>query len=245
MSMFGNLTENGLEEAKDVIGGGGVKESGIYSGKIKLAYAGKSRGGAQFIAIHVDLDGFEYRETMYITNRNGENFYLNKQDNTKKMPLPGFTTVNDLCLITTGKPLAEQDTEEKVVKLYDFDAKAEVPQNVPVLTDMIGQDITFGLIKQIEDKNVQDASGNYVPSGETRETNTIDKFFDPDSRMTVAEAKAEAETAEFIEKWDAKNTGKTRNRAKGAAGNAGKSGAPGKPAAGGAPAPKKSLFGKG
>ncbi|MFR7882301.1 MAG: hypothetical protein ACLU5J_13140 [Christensenellales bacterium] len=37
-----------------------------------------------------------YTETIYITNKEGKNYFLNKQDPTKKVPLPGFTLIDDL-----------------------------------------------------------------------------------------------------------------------------------------------------
>lgn len=131
--------------------------------------------------------------------------------------------------------------EEKVVNLYDFEAKKELPKNVIVLTDVIGKPITVGVIKQIVDKNVKDSSGNYVPSGETREENVIDKAFHQESKRTVSEIRAGLDEAVFYPKWVEKNQGKPpRNRAKGAEG---KTGAPGQPpAAGQAAKPKSSLF---
>ena len=241
MNMFGNLTQDGLEESTDRLGGGGTLESDAYKGTVKLAYAGKARASdAQSVTVHIDIAGFEFRETLWVTNRTGQNFYVDKQDATKKHPLPGFTTADDLCLLTTGHGLSEQAIEEKVVKLYDFEAKKELPQNVPVLTGMIGKEIGVGLIKRIVDKNVKDSAGIYVPSGETREENSVDKFFHAESGRTVAEFKAGTADAAFQTKWAEKNRGKTQNRAKGAPG---KAGTPARPQAVAGAKPASSLFG--
>lgn len=242
MKMFGNLTQDGLEEAGDRIGGGGVVDSGVYDGTVKLAYAGKAQSSnAQSITIHLDLGGREYRETLWITNRNGENFWLDKQDPTKKNPLPGFTTIDDLCLLTTGYSLSEQTVEEKVVKLYDFETKKDLPQSVQVLTTLIGKPISAAILKQTVDKNKKDANGVYQPTGETRDENVVDKFFHAETGRTVTEVKQGMATASFKEKWADKNTGTVRNRAKGAPGNTGTPGAPAAPAANQAPA--TSIFG--
>ena len=240
MSLFGDLKDDGLEESGDVLGGGGTLESGAHEAIIKLAFAGKSQSSnARSLVVHFDINGFEYRETYWITNKNGENFYTDKKDNTKRHQLPGYSIVNSLCLLSTGFPLSEQEGEEKTVNLYDFDAKKELPKSVPVLTDLIGKPITIGLLKQIVDKTAKDDSGKYNPTGETREENVADKFFHAESHRTVTEVKGGLEEAVFYEKWVEKNTGKTRNRAKGVEG---KSGAPSK---GGKAStePKKSLFG--
>lgn len=235
---FGGLDTTGLEAPRDTLGGGGALESGVYDGVIKLAYAGVSRNGARSLTIHLDINGREYRETLYVTNREGKNYY---ERNKKKNPLPGFTVANDLALLTTGLPLSEQDIEERVVKLYDFDAKAEVPTKVLAVISLHGKPVKVGIIKEIVDKNVKNGAGEYVPSGETREQNTIDKVFHAETGKTVAEYTNKVEKAEFIHKWEERNKGQTRDRS--TAGGA-KTGVPGlkSPADTGKPQ-TKSLFG--
>lgn len=243
MSLFGNLTNEGLEETQDRLGGGGARESGVYEATIKTAYAGQSEGGAKNVTLLLDTPEGEYRETVYVTNRAGENFFLNKQDKTKKVPLPGFTTIDDICIMTTDKPLSEQAVEDKVVKIYDFDAKAELPKSVPVLTELTGKKVYIGVIKTIENKN-EKVGDEYVPTAETRDVNSIDKVFHHPSKITVVEARRGAAEPEFHDKWAEKNKGVTRDKRtiKDGAGTAGR---PGKsaPQAGGAAAPRKSLFG--
>ena len=245
MKMFGNLTQDGLEESSDRLGGASVFETGIYDGIVKVAYVGKaSASNSQSVTVIVDISGREYKETIWVTTKDGNNFYPDKQDKTKKMPLPGFTTVDDLCLLTTGQPLSEQAAEEKVVSIYDFDLKKDMPTNVPVLTDLIGKPITLGIVRETVDKQKKNSAGLYENTGETRDQNTIDKLFHTESGRTVAEFRAQLEVATFKAKWAEKNTGKTRMRAKGAEGQSGAPGAAkfGMPA-GGAGKASKSLFG--
>jgi hypothetical protein len=246
-SLFGNLKSDGLEASTDNLGGGSfTRESDIYSGKIKMAYAGAAKSGARFVQLIVDLpDGKEYKETVYITNKAGENFYLNKSDNSKKVPLPGFTTIDDICLCATGKPLAEQDAEEKIVKIYDFEAKAELPTSVPVLIELLGQDISLAILKVTENKQAKNASGVYEATAETRDINSIDKVFNTATQMTVVEARNKAEAPVFWDNWLERNKGKTRDKTSKVTGNPGAPGAArsGPPQAGAAPA-RQSLFGK-
>ena len=251
MSLFGNLKSDGLEQTQDRLGGGyQPKETDIYTGKIKALYAGKSAGGAQSVSLILSLaDGSEYRETFWITNKKGENFFLNKADKTKTVPLPGFTIVDDLCLVTTGKPLAEQDTEEKTIKLYDSEAKKELPKAVPMLVEALGLEVSLGIVKVLENKNEKQGD-EYVPTAETRELNATDKVFHTETRMTVVEAREGAEVAKFWDSWLERNKGNTRDKRTIKDGQAGTAGAPkaagasaaAAPAAGGAP--RKSLFGK-
>ena len=248
MSIFGNLTNEGLEETTDRLGGFQIRATDIYPATIKAAYAGQSDGGARNVTIVVELPDGEYSETIYVTNKKGENWFLNQNDKSKKVPLPGFTTIDDICLVTTGKSLSEQDTEEKVVKIYDFDERKELPKAVPMLVDLIGQTLFLGIVQQTVDKNQKNEStGEYEPTGETRDENVIEKVFHDPTKMTVVEARQGATEPVFFEKWLSKNKGIVRNKAKGADGKGTQSGRPG----GGAPqsgngGQKKtsSLFGK-
>ena len=245
---FNKLNTDGMEEAKDVLGGGfGAVDSDVYAGTIKAAFAGKSGSSNAMnmtfvIGINVNGQDREYRETVYVTNKTGTEHFYTKGD--KKYPLPGFTQANDICLLSTGHDLAAQNFEEKVIKLYDFDAQGEVPTKVQMAVDLIGKPITVAILKQLEDKTKKnDATGAYEPTGETRETNTIDKVFHTESGRTVSEVVRKLDAGEFKDKWLDKNKGQVRDKTSKAAG---KSGTPGQAAAapGAAkPAQSKSLFG--
>ncbi len=247
MSIFGNLKSEGLEETQDRLGGVNVRDTDIYPVTIKAAYAGKSDGGATSVSLILNLpDGTEYNETNYVTNKKGENFFLNKNDNSKKVPLPGFTIIDDICLVCTGKPLSEQDTEEKVLKIYDYNEKKEMPKTVPVLSELTGQTFFAGIVQQTVDKTKKnDSTGDYEPTGETRQENIIEKVFHDPSKLTVVEARNNQSEPDFYTKWQEKNKGVTRNRSKAnkdsASGSAPQSGRPGGNAAA---KPTASLFGK-
>lgn len=244
---FGNLSNDGLEQARDVLGGGGVVfDSDVYDGTIKLAYYGAAQSGAKFLAVHIQIGDREYRETMYVTNKAGQNYW---EKDGKRNPLPGYTTANDLALMSTGYNLGDSELgwEEKVVQLWDFDAKAEIPKKVIVATEMLGKPITVAILKQIEDKSKKNEStGEYEPTGETRETNTIDKVFHSESGKTFSEFVAK-KPAEFKDKWQAKNQGQVRDKSKGLPGKSGAPGRSGAPSsannAGAGAARKGSLFG--
>jgi hypothetical protein len=237
--MLENLRmDDSIQEDGDILGGFSVLDSNLYDFAVEVAYLDKSEHGAMSFNIHgADKNGNRLRQTLWITNRNGENFYINK--NGGKRYLPGFTHANNICLLTVGKDLVDIEPEEKAIKLYDFETRQEIPIKKAVLTDLIGTEITLGMLKVVEDKNVKNADGVYVPSGETREVNEIDKVFRTRDGFTVTEIRAENEEPAFKEKWLAKNVGTVRNKAKGATpGNA--------PAAAGsnqaAPKPTNSLF---
>lgn len=241
MSFFTDLTKDNLEQEDDRLGGGGgLLDTGIYSATVKLAYAGQSANGARNVNLIFQMpNGNEFRETIYITNRKGEHFYLR---DGKQMPLPGFSMIDSLCTIATEKPLAEQETSERVVKLYDFDQKAEVNTKVTVLTDLLGKSVSLAILRVLENKSVKDSNNVYQPTAETRELNTIDKVFHTETKLTVSEARKGLEAGEFWDKWEAKNAGKTRDSRKIKGDGVGNASAPQQ--ASQVLAPKKSLFSK-
>lgn len=240
MGLFSDMDTAGHEENKDVLGGYSPLETDIYTGPIKLAYAGQSDGGARNVTLVLDIGGREYTETVYYTNRQGQNFY--EKDGSKRS-LPGFIIIDDLCMVTTEKPLKDQDTEEKTVKIYDYDKREEVPTAVHVLVDLIGKEASFAIQKNLENKSKKEGN-EYVDTADTRETNNIQKVFHKETRMTVPEARNGSDTAEFYDAWLSKNKGVTRDK-RTVKGNASQAGAPGGGGVpeGGQATERKSLFG--
>jgi hypothetical protein len=241
MSLLANLnTDSNIADEKDSVGGSRVRESGLYPMTISLAYLTKSAGGALALNLLLKDDDGDVRQQLWITNKKGENFYTDKKN--EKQYLPGFNMANSLCLLTLGKEISALDTEDKVINLYNYETKSDVPTKVDMIVDLLNQDILVGLLKQTVDKTQKNEStGEYVPTGETREENEVDKFFRAADRMTSSEIRAQAETAVFADTWAAKWTGNVRNKAKGATGTAG---APKVPGAAAATKPQQSLFAK-
>ena len=231
MSLFKNLAaDSTIQQDKDVVGGSkfGVWESGVYDTVIELAYADESKGGAMSVNfVFKTSDGKELRQNIFVTSgkEKGQlNYYTNKDG--EKRYLPGFTTTNDICLLTVGEALADLSTETKMLNIYNFDQKKDVPTKKEVLTDLIGKEVTLAVTKKIEDK--------YNKPGETVTINEISKVFRAADKMTANEIREEASAAEFYDLWKEKNTGRVVD----------KSGKGGKAEAGKTDAPKKSLFGK-
>lgn len=243
MSLLKNLaSDSSIADEKDSVGSGGVVDSGLYPSTITLAYLQKSQGGAVGLVLNAKTStGKEVRQTLWMTSgdaKGNKNFY---EKDGQKNYLPGYIAANALALLTTGKEIGELDTEMKVVKVYNKDAKAEIPTKVEVPVDLINKEIIIGLIKQTVDKTAKnDKTGIYEATGETRDENEIDKFFRASDKMTTAEIRAQAEEATFYNTWADKHTGVTKVKAKGAGASNGKAGAP---AAAGTKKPTTSLFG--
>lgn len=214
MSIFDSLTTQGIEAPKDSLGSGfSVLESGIYRAKIKAIYITRSKNGAMAANVVADVNGREYREQLWVTNTNGENWYKNKQTGHKVF-LDGFIQLNDICLCATGKELRDMETESRVFNIYNFESKSEVPTEVPTIIELMGKEVLLGILKETVNKRVKDAEGNYVDSPETRDENHINKIFHAEKRLTVNEARAGKSEPEFYTKWLERNEGKTRDRSK-------------------------------
>ena len=243
MSVF-DLGSN-VEESVEIDSlGGGLVSSGIYDFTIDTAYLTKSKGGAMGITLVFKTANNQIvREQGWISSGDAKGNSFTYEKDGKKFPLPDYAKLDNLCKLSIGKGLKELDPEKKTIKLYDHELKKEVPKEVPVLVDLIGAEITAGVLKVTEDKKKQNAAtGIYEATGETRDINEVHKYFRTSDKLTAAEIQAQETSPEFMEKWKVKYAGKDINRAKGAASSGAQAGIPAATNAS-APAPAKSLFG--
>jgi hypothetical protein len=205
--MFENLAKDTTikdEEPRDSLGGF-ILPTGIYPCTIDMAYMSKSKKGADAVNLELKTtDGRKIKQTIYITNRSGEPFYKDKNDGSKRY-LPGYNQVNSICDLAVGQDISTVAgaAEEKTIKVWDFDAKAEIPKSMPVLLTLLNKKIVVGVLNIKENKNVQSGDGNWVPGPETRNINEINKAFN-ESGLTQAEIKAGSATPEFLEQWKEK-----------------------------------------
>lgn len=236
MSLFSGLGTEGLEKDKDVVGGGSRKlNSNIYPGVIKAVYITRTKNNGMMANMMFIPEGSdtEYRESFFIANEKGQNYF---EKEGKKFPYPGFTVIDDICTIVTGKPLNQQESEDKVFKLYDYDIKQEVPTTVPVISNLLGSNITLVIRENQEFKQVKQ-DGVYVDTDELISTNEVLKaLYEDGSTVSEKSTNSEAVYAEaWLEKWKDtvydKTKGKTPKVNKQATST-------------NAPTERKSLFGK-
>lgn len=236
-------TDDSIQTEKDSVGGGGLLNSGVYNFTIQNAYVIKADSEAIGVVVNLETeDKKRLKQTFWITSgkaKGGLNTYTDKKGETHY--LPGFVMANALTLLTVGQEINELDTESKTISIYNYEAKGEVPTKVDMIMDLVGKQITAGVIKQTVDKTAKNDAGAYAPTGETREENEIDKFFRTSDKMTTAEIRAKAETATFVTTWTEKWTDKVKDKTSKVAGTAGAPKAAGAGAS--TPKPKQSLFG--
>ncbi len=247
-NIFGDLSGEGLEQSVDRVGGDfGPFETGAYTGKVKHFYQVTTKKGGKAAELVVEIDGREYRQTLYLTStKTGGPFWLDKQG--KKQPMGGFTIADELCLVTTGKPLNQQPGEMRVVTVRED--KKNVNKEVPTLIDVIGKEAIFCIVRQTEVSQSETAPGSNVyvdaynddGSLKTRDRNEIEKVVHLPSNLTVPEARNGIKVPTFLPAWKERNTGVTRDKTKGRNGDAGQQGAPKAPPAAASTGSVPSLF---
>jgi hypothetical protein len=216
MGIFSDLEVNdNIKAETDNVGGFVPLSTNLYDFKIELAYVTHADSGAMALNLQFKNDNNQnLRAQFWVASskaKGNKNYYVNK--NGDKAYLPGFNQANALALLTVGKSINELDSEPKVINIYDFSEKKEMPTKVEMLMDLIGQDITLGVVEQIVDINVKDdTTGTYVPSGKTRVENEVDKIFRYKDGMTVPEIKAQATEAAFKSVWLKKWKGQIKDK---------------------------------
>lgn len=213
MAKVRSINTKGMQRAKDTLGGFGRLPTDIYVGKIKQAYFVDSEvSESQSVVLTVGLtENFagdevdrEYTERCLITNKDGDAFF---EKNGHKVPLQGFTIIDDICQILTEASLTEQETETKKIKIRDRTSGEDIPTPVEVLIDIIGEEIALAIQHKRENKREKDSKGNYQPKPEPVELNSIVKVFSADDFSTLLELEEEKDPT-FAEKWMERYHGK-------------------------------------
>ena len=192
------------------VGGGFAWESGVYDTTVKLVYLNQSPTEAVSFNIILEKNGgnnAELRENFWIKSgkAKGNKTYYTKDG--KDYPLPWYSIANSMCVAVTGESLPKcmESAEKKTVKVWNPEQKKEAPTERPVIMSLVGKPVKVAVHQVIEDKQAKDASGNYVPTGETRTVNQC-KFFGNPEGKTAEEIKNNKPAAMF-DKWAKKNTG--------------------------------------
>lgn len=223
MSNFFDDVKDDVQESGDRIGGFSRLETDVYEGNIKMAYAGTSKGGSKFVHLTLDINGAEHTFIEYVTSaKTGDNTYK-KADGTSHA-LQGYSTINDLCMVTTNKPLNKQDIQVKKVKVYNPEVQKEEPTDVPVLMELLGKPVKVAITLIRENKRKLEGK-TYVDTAEAQEKNEISKFFHATKNITLTEAREKITEPTFLPKWLERNKGVTRDNYKEVKGGA-QSGSP-------------------
>ena len=208
-NLFGTAASGKVEAEKDF--SKRTLDSDIYGATIKMIFVGQAKSGARNVTIQLKTaDGKDYSETIYVTNKEGKNTY---EKDGKEFFLPGFLLVNNLAIMTTGKGLhdfVEDDIETKTVKLYDYDAKKELPTDVQAVVPMIGKQVMVAILEEEFAKSkLNESTKKYEPTGEYGVRNVMVKTYNPETRQTAVEMRDDKEAAQ-ADSWLEANKGKLK-----------------------------------
>lgn len=209
MSFFGNVQEDTTASPlEDRVGGFQPLPSGVYKGKVEVAYGLKSSRGAMGVRIECNLnvDGKprKYTQTYWVTNAKGETTYTDK--NGQKHNLAGFNHINAICHMLAGKSLNQLVTEDRSIKVGD---KLEI---VPVITELLDKELALGILHIRQNKQVK-SGDTYVPSEDEQFINEVDYVFNANG-LTYIEVRNGKTEPEFIFKWKEANEGKVKDKYK-------------------------------
>lgn len=220
-----------VEKTEDFVGFEPVK-TGFYELTIKVVHLGRSASGAAYATIEGSLNpegesgkGTPFNETIFFTSGDAKGRATTYERNGKKFKLPGLEMMDNLCEIITSKNLQNQDTEDKLVEVWDNGER--VKQSRPTLVDLEDQVVLVAIEDVLENKREKNAAGTYVPTPETRQYNRLAKVLYPQGHTYNEKLDGIQETV-WKDKWS-KNVGVVRDLTQKVAGTAGTGAAASKP----------------
>ena len=195
---------------------GGLPDSKLYRTTIKAAYfiANAWNANKTDLVFHLELpSGFQHKQAFTVLQDGKPSFMKDGKDTM----LRGYIEASHLVgAATDGKTINDVygSIEDKMVKVYDFDKKAEVDTSVKALVDLVGLEVNVGLVKQVKNKVVNEGtqvSPNWVDQPERKETILFQTASSVNTNLTYAEMNggvAEADAKE-ADAWAKLNNGKT------------------------------------
>ena len=173
----------------DVVGGGSnIVDTGIYDGTIVYAYARASQSSkARAVVLSIKLDnGAEITSTLWTVNSKGTTLSGDGKTNNRAHLL-----FSSLCLLTTGKTPKEigAGIEKRVLNVYDFDKKGDVPTELPCFVELHGKRVACA-IQRIKENKQKKVGEDYVKIADSRELNDFSKFFHAENPVTASEIAA-------------------------------------------------------
>jgi hypothetical protein len=203
------------EEREPSTGSNWILESGVYPMIIDMAYRKEAASGS--IGLHLHLKSKEHptivhkeRFTLTSGHAKGQKNYFVDKEGVEKL-LPQMQMANELCQLAFDDPkteLAEYPREDKMIKLWDYDQKADVPVKVSAYVDLIGKEIMVGMVKIATNKRKQ-VGDKWVPTSGVKEYNEVSKFYHPESGLTAQEIEDGKTQPEHLEAWKEKHDHKT------------------------------------
>lgn len=209
--------DNSVEKTEDFIGFEAL-DTGFYEFTLKECFINQSQSGAVCIVLNGTMvpEGDTsarpqpYSESVYFRSSNDKGNAVTYERNGKLYKLPGLVLLDNMCEILTGKALNKQDTDERLVQVWENGEQVTAPRSI--LSDLEDQLILVAVEKAEINKREQNAAGQYVEIAETRFVNSLVMALTSDGHTYNEHIDGTQETV-WKNKWS-KNVGKVRNKVK-------------------------------
>ena len=193
MNIFDVDADVEVQEVADFSGKRTV-DTNEYEATIKLAYLSTAKTGSTMLNLIYTMGGQEVTlKPNYLFN-GAKKHYIDKKTGAKKQNI-GIAQLSELCMVAIGK---NSTVEDKTIKIWDYDLKAEAPVKRPVLVDLLGAKVLLA-VQEIQEAKHNDASQAVM-------LNEVVKACDVETRQTLAEKNA-GKDAVWLDKWTKKNAG--------------------------------------
>lgn len=189
---FGKIKSKKFKAEKARVGGGGFA-TGVLKATVTSNKLINADSGAIGLNVEIkDQTGYTHRLTEYFVSgksKGNKTYYTDQSGNSK--PLIGFTMINNLCIVTTGKGILENEKQfkKKVGKVWNKKKQKEVTGKITTLPKMTGkkihiavQTVVVDIPKKKNGRMVFNKQGRAKPSGEFRTTSKIVDFLDSKQR---------------------------------------------------------------
>lgn len=178
-----------------------VPPTGAYKATMQYAYMRQNQNKPQNLDIHFQMtldNGFKWEIIAYGVLVNGSP-YTQKPGEEPKLTY-GFNTATRIMMMFANKTLedAANNMSDKIVEIFNFEARKGVPTTVNVFNDTVGKEAWVGLTRKIVNKK-QLVDGAYVPLPERKQEAVLSTMATVSTGQTYTELLANEPPAKFQE----------------------------------------------
>ena len=214
MSDFLNIDRGGAKQESESVGGGRtILDSNIYAATVKQVYLDAYESGAKFASITLDIAGKDYEERLLLTNSQGQGYWTDKQGESQQFS--GLTRLDELAFAIGAGTLANADIGPANIRAWDKDSRSFLlRQHATVVRAATGKQVLVAILKTIKNKEdkgpIVNNKQTYVKNNEKEEVNSIEKFANL-QKQTQLEAAKNVNPPQFMQAWNDKWSGNTRD----------------------------------
>ena len=214
MGLMGKVKSAKTEKTEDRVGGFKIHPTDVYDAVVKSMYASKTDNGS--IGVTLELDLFldpnsdkttRFTTTQYVTNSEGENFYISTKDKKKYMN-SSWLLIDAIAIFATDGDAGLADLETEIITVKKRKDGKEINVDVESYPEVEGLEIKVGIVA-VNEPVSKKVDGKYVDTDEMRDTNKLERIFNEDG-FTLLEWEDGLDKPEFMAKWLKEWKGKTK-----------------------------------